>query len=204
MSSPGAPRRATSRRARLVGAALLALPILELVGLISAGRAIGVLPTLGLLLAGAVAGVVVLRRVGARATRRFATTGPGPFGSPGRGPLGGIPVGPTGMPEGPGGPGGPAATALLVPAGLLLLVPGFLSDVAGLVLLVPAVRRAVAARMGDAVLRRLDRRTVRVVPGQVVDAPVNAPVDVRVTEIRADGTPPWPPYPPRDALPRPE
>ncbi len=40
----------------------------------------------------------------------------------------------------------PAQSILLIPAGVLLAMPGFLSDVIGLVMLVPAVRRYIASR----------------------------------------------------------
>lgn len=39
----------------------------------------------------------------------------------------------------------PATTILLIPAGIALAVPGFLSEIAGLVLLLPGVRRSIAA-----------------------------------------------------------
>lgn len=162
-SSPGVPGRAgpsRPHRARLVSVAFLALPLLELVLLIAVGRAIGVLATLALLAAGALAGGTILYRAGARAARRFS--------------------------GGDGLAAPAAAAALLVPAGLLLLLPGFLSDLAGLVLLVPAVRRALATRVGEALLRRIDHRIdhrgVRIVPGEVV----TGPAAVRVTEIHVD------------------
>lgn len=167
MSSPGSYRR------RLIGTALLALPILELALIIIVGRSVGVLATMLLLLVAAIAGLVVLRRAGAAAARTLLMrSGQVPPAGP---VMAGQPIMPT-VPEPPGG------TALLVPAGLLLLVPGFLSDVAGLLLLVPTVRRGVATRLGDAITRRLDVRTVRsvrVVPGEVVD--------IQVTDVRTAG-----------------
>lgn len=189
------PRPADRRsglRSRLIVAALLALPLLELALLIVVGRAIGVLATLSLLVLGAVAGVVVLRRVGAGAARRLTeAAGPTAGGAVGGVPVGGLPVG--------GSPG----AALLVPAGLLLIVPGFLSDLVGLGLLVPAVRRSLAARAGEALLRRIDRRVVRVVPGEVIPGEVipgevipgevvtgsAQPVEVRVTDVTEVGPP---------------
>jgi len=172
-STPRSPRSTLRRRA--VGAALLLLPILELAVLIRVGAAVGIGVTLLLLLAGAVAGSIVLRQVGAATIRRLsAASRRDPAVAP---PVAGPP---------------PAETALLVGAGLLLIVPGFLSDVAGLLLLVPAVRRALVRRAGDAVLRRFRVRSVRVVQGQVMDggavppAPRAVPVDVRVIEA-------WPP-----------
>lgn len=179
----GTPRRP---RRRLLGVALLTLPVLELALIITVGRAVGVLATLLLLALGAMAGVVVLRRVTAAATRRLAAAGV--LGSPFGGPPGTPATAAANLPPAPPG------AALLVPAGLLLIVPGFLSDLAGLLLLVPAVRRALAARMGEAVVRRLNLRAVRVMPGQVVDGPI----EVHVTDLRPDA-----PGTPR-ALPRPE
>lgn len=198
-SSPGVPGHADPRRprrTRLVAVALLALPLLELVILIAVGRAIGVLATLALLAAGAVAGGTILYRLGARAARRFATADglAAPAAEPGPdGVLHGVPTGPTTRP----GDSRPAAAALLVPAGLLLLLPGLLSDLAGLALLVPAVRRSLATRLGEAVLRRIDHRIdhrgVRIVPGEVVTEPTaGRGSDVHVTEIHPPRTLPHP------------
>lgn len=39
----------------------------------------------------------------------------------------------------------PAATILLIPAGIALAIPGFLSDIAGLILLIPGVRTSIAS-----------------------------------------------------------
>ncbi len=60
------------------------------------------------------------------------------------------------------GPGRPAASpasaaqrSLLIPAGALIAVPGFLTDIAGLVLLLPPVRRLIARRLEAAMRRSL-------------------------------------------------
>lgn len=47
----------------------------------------------------------------------------------------------------------PAQTSLLVPAGLLIAIPGFCTTIAGLVLLLPPVRARIAARMQRAIRR---------------------------------------------------
>jgi UPF0716 family protein affecting phage T7 exclusion len=183
---PGRPPLAAGRRSswrgRLIGAGLLLLPILELAVLIQVGGHIGVGRTLLLLLAGGVAGSLVLRQVGAAAIRRLtAASGRGPTAVP--------------VPPAAGRP--PAETALVIVAALLLIVPGFLSDVAALVLLLPPVRRALVRRVGETVLRRFPVRTVRVVQGQVIHGePGGAPdpaathVDVQIIEARRPGTPP--------------
>lgn len=48
-----------------------------------------------------------------------------------------------------------AQRSLLVPAGLLIAVPGFITDAVGLILLLPPVRRSIAARIERAVRRSL-------------------------------------------------
>jgi UPF0716 protein FxsA len=141
-----------SWRVRAVRVALLAWPVVELAVLIEVGTRLGVWLTLLLLLTGGVAGVLVLRAVGAAAIRRLTAQAR---------PPGAVP--PSGRPG--------AETALVVLAGLLLIVPGLLSDVAGGALLLPPVRRRLARRIGDAVLRRLSTRStasIRVVRGQVL------------------------------------
>ncbi len=64
------------------------------------------------------------------------------------------------------GSSGPAASpvsaaqrSLLIPAGALIAVPGFLTDIAGLVLLLPPVRRRIARRVESAVRRSLPPST---------------------------------------------
>jgi UPF0716 protein FxsA len=161
------PPQAPSWRGRAIRAALLVWPVAELAALIEVGAHLGVGLTLLLLLAGVVAGSLVLRAVGLAAVARLASSPPG--GPPG--------------PLGPGRP--PAETALVVTAGLLLILPGFLSDAAALALLLPPVRRRLARRAGEAVMRRLRVRSVRVVQGQVIDDAPGAAADDGIRIVRA-------------------
>lgn len=101
---------------------ILALPIAEIVGLVKVGQLIGVWPTIGLVLAAGVTGFAVLNVQGLKTVR-----GLGAAMERGDTPM--LP-----MLEG----------LLLAIAGLLLIVPGFISDVVGIVLLVPPVRRLAA------------------------------------------------------------
>lgn len=101
--------------------AFAALPLLELTVSIVVGQRIGLWPTLGLLVAAAILGGAVLHRQGiAVLSRGFILERDGE-------PL--VPV---------------IDGALIVCAGILLAVPGFVTDVVGLLLLIPPVRRWVA------------------------------------------------------------
>jgi UPF0716 protein FxsA len=99
----------------------LAIPIVEIALFIQVGGMIGLWPTLGLVILTAVAGVALIRMQGLQAMRRLRTSL-----------------------EAGGDPTGPIADgAMILGAGVLLLVPGFFTDLLGLVLLAPATRAAV-------------------------------------------------------------
>jgi UPF0716 protein FxsA len=111
---------------------LFALAVVEIVGFVLVAKLAGVAWTLLLILVSTVLGVWLLRREGLRAWRRFraaAETGP-----PGREVTDGL-------------------VGLL--AAVLLVVPGFLTDLVGLALLVPPVRAAARAGMQRSAERRM-------------------------------------------------
>ncbi|WP_329053671.1 FxsA family protein [Amycolatopsis sp. NBC_01488] len=123
----------------------------EIAAIWAVGSAVGVLGTLGLLLAGAFIGSWLARREGAKAMRAFMETARA--GRPAEKEL------TDGMLVGLGG--------------VLILVPGFVSDVIGLLLMLPP-SRAVARKLW---LRRLEKRAVRFAnqrrgPVMVVDSEV--------------------------------
>lgn len=96
----------------------IVVPIAELYVIIQVGEAIGLLPTLALLLADAVLGSLLLKHQGAGAWRRFnQALAQGRF--PGTEVVDGL---------------------LIVIGGTLLLAPGFLTDVVGLFFLIPPTR----------------------------------------------------------------
>lgn len=97
---------------------LLILPLLEIAGFVIVGSKIGVLATLGLVLAAAVLGIALLRSQGRGALSRAQAEL-----SAGRDPSPHL-----------------VGAAATVVAAILLIVPGFLTDILGLLLLVPAVR----------------------------------------------------------------
>jgi UPF0716 protein FxsA len=109
----------------------IVVPIVELYLIIQVGQAIGVVPTLVLLLADALLGSLLLRQQGRGAWRRFnAALAERRF------------------------PGREVADGLMIAVGgTLLLTPGFLTDIFGLALLIPP-SRAVIRRL----LRRFAAR----------------------------------------------
>lgn len=108
----------------------LALPIIEIALFIQVGGAIGLWPTLALVLLSGALGLTVLRAQGARAMAEVQRS-VNELRDPGR-PM--------------------AHGALIMLAGVLLLVPGFFTDIVGLLLLIAPLRewimRRIAARVG--------------------------------------------------------
>lgn len=109
----------------------IVVPIAELFVIIKVGEAIGVWPTLALLLADALLGSLLLRHQGRGAWQRFnAAIAERRF--PGREVADGV---------------------MIVIGGTLLLTPGFITDVFGLVFLIPPTR-AIVRRLGRAYFTR--------------------------------------------------
>lgn len=113
-------------------AAFLAVPVIEIALFIEVGGLIGLWPTLGLVILSAFVGLALIRRQGVATLGRLRA-----------------------RVEAGGDPSGPIADGALVAiGGVLLMIPGFLTDVLGLALLVPAVRavllRRAAGRMRGA------------------------------------------------------
>jgi UPF0716 protein FxsA len=97
------------------------VPILEIALFIQVGGAIGLFPTLGIVVLTAIVGTALMRLQGVQALDRLRRSLQ----------EGGDPVGPI------------AHGALILVAGILLLTPGFFTDAVGLLLLVPSVRAQV-------------------------------------------------------------
>ena len=99
------------------------VPILEIALFVKVGGAIGLGPTLLIVILTAIIGTALMRRQGMAALARLQQ----------QLEQGGDPVGPI------------AHGALILVAGMLLLTPGFFTDTMGLLLLIPAVRDRVIA-----------------------------------------------------------
>ena len=130
---------------------LLAATVIELTVLIAVGHAIGVLATIALLILASLLGAALLRREGARALRAFveALRNRQP---PHQELFDGV---------------------LIAAAGVLIILPGFVSDVLGLLLLLPPTRAVVRRRILRSASLPASRphRPGGVVEGEVVDEP---------------------------------
>ena len=120
MRAPGYPRFTVPL---LLIVLFIVVPIAELYVIIQVGQAIGVLPTIAILLLDSLIGAWLLRTQGRAVWRRFNETL-----AAGRVPAREVVDG-----------------ALVIFGGALLITPGFISDVLGIILLVPPTRAIVRA-----------------------------------------------------------
>ncbi|MFE2762531.1 FxsA family membrane protein [Streptomyces halstedii] len=171
------PRR--SRARTFLPLALAAWLVLEIWLLILVAGATNGLTVLLLLVAGAVLGAAVVKRAGRRAFRNLTETLQQMPGQPG--------ASPTGQPAAPGSKG----NGFLMLGGVLLMIPGMISDVAGLLLLLPPVR-SLLSRYAERSLER--RMRAAAAPGGFSEAFQQARIhrpDGKVVQgevIREDGT----------------
>jgi len=136
--------------------AFILVPLAELAVLIAVGDWIGLVPTLILLLVVSVVGAWLAKREGLAAWRRLQVAL-----AQGRMPT--VEV---------------ADGAMILLAGALLLTPGFLSDVLGILLLLPPTRAIARRQLPRLAERRLRRRVRRRV---VVDGTARPTGSTRVT-----------------------
>jgi UPF0716 protein FxsA len=115
--------------------AVLAMPLLELAAFIVVASAIGFGWALSLIFIGSIAGLLILRHAGgAHIARIRVALGQGTFTALQADSKGGL--------------------TLL--AGILLLIPGFISDVAALMLLVAPLRRVIGGLVGSTAAKEQD------------------------------------------------
>jgi UPF0716 protein FxsA len=145
-------------------AGLLLLPLVEIAGFVIIGPWLGVVGTLAAVLLSAIIGIAIIRSQGMVALDRIHTAMA----------QGETPVRP--MVDG----------ALVLLAGALFILPGFVSDLVALLLLLPIVRRAVAGIVVRSLRQRNFRRraqTASAIEGEfhevVPDGESPPPVDTR-------------------------
>ncbi len=132
----GRPRWRTPWLLLLLVVLLVTIPIAEVALLITVGQQIGLLPTVVILVVEAVLGAWLVKREGGRALT--ALTKALQSGSMPSGEL--------------------ADAALILVGGTLLIVPGFVTDVFGLVFLLPFTRPFARRALGWLVARQVHRR----------------------------------------------
>ncbi len=135
MTTPQPVRGRRPWLAPLVLLFFLTVPIIEVWLLVSVGQLIGVLPTIGILVLQALLGGWLMRREGAKAWRALNE-------SVASGRL----------------PGGELLDpALIVVGGVLVMLPGFFTDVFGLIFLLPFTRPLARGLLGLFIARRAAR-----------------------------------------------
>ncbi|MEW1693818.1 FxsA family membrane protein [Streptomyces sp. NPDC091265] len=153
--TPPPTARKRSRARTFVPLAVAAWAVLEIWLLIVVADVASGFAVLLLLAAGVVLGAVVMKRAGRRAFRNLTETLQQMPGQPGAGAVGSSPA-----------PASSRGNGFLMLGGLLIMIPGIISDVAGLLLLVPPVRSALS-RYTE---RSLERRMRAATPGGLSDA----------------------------------
>ena len=137
---------------------LLVYPLLEIAGFVLVGGKIGLLPTLALVVSAAGIGIWILRRQAMLAGQGL------------RGSLGDLRTSVTMMAEG----------ALVSFAAILLILPGFLTDLVAIVLLIPPLRRLILATMAGRIVMH------RHVPPKPADKADSTVIDATYYETDPD------------------
>ncbi len=156
--------------------ALVALPLLEIAVFIIVGRYIGVLPVIGLIFLSSAIGGILLRIQGIGVLRKLSREM-----DAGRLPAREMIHG-----------------AMIVLAGLFLLTPGFVTDVLGLLLFIPAVRDAAWLLIKDRIVVSGVFRSAGRGPGSPFDNgkpgdPEGDVIDLDAEDYHREGNPnsPW-------------
>ena len=155
-------------------AVFIVVPMLEIFAFIQVGSAIGAFPTLGLIVLTAVVGALLVRWQGLKVlmdARRSLAHDELPLAAAVHG-------------------------ILLLFSGMLLLTPGFVTDAAGFLLLVPGIRSLVAARIWHALQARTEvratdqpRRRPDVIEGEAIEITRDEDGDRESRDFRRQSSP---------------
>ena len=121
--------------------AIIVIPALEIGILISVGRLMGVLPTVLLIIATGVAGAYLAKKQGLEVIRKVQDDLREGY-MPGDSLLDGI---------------------CILAGGIMLLTPGLLTDLAGLLLLLPFTRKAAKAKIYRYLKRKMERGNIIII-----------------------------------------
>ena len=154
MTTPS-PQRARRVLGWSLVVAFVAIPIAEFWVVTQVGGLIGLWPTLVLLVVSAIAGALLMRREGPKAWSALVNA----FGS------GQLPTGRL------------ADAALVLVGGILLMLPGFLTDLLGLVMILPFTRPLIRRLLAFVLARSSARAKTdpRVIRGETVADPPSDP-----------------------------
>jgi UPF0716 protein FxsA len=147
---------------RLIPLFILLLPLAEIACFILVGRRIGLFPTLSLVVFSAIVGIVLMRVQGFGVLMRLRQAGQDGR-APGKEML---------------------DAAMIVVAGILLLIPGFLTDIVGLALFLPPVRAFLWNRLIRNVVV-VDMDTMR--PGGAPQTDAQRTIDLDENDFHRDG-----------------
>jgi UPF0716 protein FxsA len=131
MTAPS-PQRARRTLGWILVAAFVVIPIAEFWVVATVGGLLGLWPTLGLLVVSAIVGALLMRREGPKAWAALVNA----FGT------GQLPTGRL------------ADAALVLVGGILLMLPGFLTDLLGLVMILPFTRPLIRRLLAFVLARR--------------------------------------------------
>ena len=137
---------------------ILLLPLIEIAVLILVGSSIGVLATIGLIILAGLLGIAMLRIQGFAVLAKMRSE----------------------MELGQAPDKSMADAAMIAMAGVLLIIPGFISDIVGILLFLPPVRALIRGFIGRRVTIVRSAKKVR---PDVVDLD---PADFRRTDVGAD------------------
>lgn len=158
MTGPS-PQRARRVLGWTLIVAFVVIPLTEFWVVTRVGGLIGLWPTLALLVVSAVVGAVMMRREGTKAWNALVKA----FGT------GQLPTGRL------------ADAALVLVGGILLMLPGFLTDLLGLVMILPFTRPLIRRLLAFVLARNVARAGVDplVIRGETVADPPSDPTVIR-------------------------
>lgn len=173
MTTPQQPRARRPWLAPLLFVFFITVPIIEVWLLVAVGQRIGALPTIGLLIAEAFLGAWLMRREGAKtwaALNTAITTGKLPTGAV-------------------------LDAVLVMVGGVMLMLPGFFTDIFGLIFLLPFTRPLARNLLHMFIARRAARSGIDI---DVMRAKVERDTVIRGETVSDD--PPRNPEPPSDQI----
>lgn len=151
----------------------VAVPIIEIGLFIEVGGAIGLWPTLGIVILTAFVGTAMMRQQGTAALARLQSS----FGGADN-PISAL-----------------ADGAMILVAGVLLLTPGFFTDAFGLLLLIPPARAFIRSKIGPMIAARMTVHSAQSGPTRAPSP--GDPIETDYVVVSEDKDPDAPPAPER-------